>query len=66
MPLEFFQKPATVYEDSICTGTKKLATEFCPEKAVEYFTEKTRPGKCDKHATSKWREGEEGFGKVSF
>jgi penicillin-binding protein 1A len=66
MPLEFFQKPAAVYEDSICTGTKKLATEFCPEKAVEYFTDKTRPGKCDKHATSKWREGEEGFGKVSF
>ncbi len=66
MPLEYFQKPTTVYEDTICTGTKKLATEFCPEKAVEYFTEKTRPGRCDKHATSKWREGEEGYGKVSF
>jgi penicillin-binding protein 1A len=66
MPLEYFEKPAKVYEDTICTETKKLATEYCPNKSMEYFTEKTRPGKCNKHTTSKWREGEEGMGTISF
>ncbi|HUI11030.1 MAG TPA: PBP1A family penicillin-binding protein [Bacteroidota bacterium] len=66
MPLEYFEKPAGVFADTICTETKKLATAYCPEKMVEYFTDKTRPGSCDKHATSKWREGEQGTGTVSF
>jgi penicillin-binding protein 1A len=66
MPLEYFERPATVYQDTICAETKKLATPFCPVTMVEVFTEKMRPGPCEKHSTSKWREGEEGFGKVSF
>jgi len=66
MPLEYFEKPAGVFADTICTETKKLATPYCPEKTVEYFTERTRPGSCDRHATSKWREGEQGTGPVSF
>jgi penicillin-binding protein 1A len=66
MPLEYFTKPAGVHQDTICVETKKLATPYCPTTAVEYFTEKMRPGTCDKHATSKWREGEEGLGKISF
>lgn len=66
MPLEYFEKPAKVYEETICVETKKLATEFCPNRMSEYFTEKTRPGKCNKHTTSKWREGEEGMGTISF
>jgi penicillin-binding protein 1A len=66
MPLEYFEKPATVYEDTICADTKKLATEYCPIKTIEYFTEKTRPGKCNKHTTQKWEEGDEGMGTISF
>ncbi len=66
LPLEYFTRPTGVYQDTICVETKKLATPYCPATTVEYFTDKTRPGLCDKHATSKWREGEEGLGKVSF
>jgi penicillin-binding protein 1A len=66
MPLEYFEKPATVFEDTICADTKKLATEYCPVKTIEYFTEKTRPGKCNKHTTQKWEEGDEGMGTISF
>lgn len=60
MPLQYFEKPETVYQDTICTDTKKLATEFCPDKMVEYFTEKTRPGKCNKHTSLHWEENEAG------
>ena len=66
MPLEYFVKPARVLEDAICSDTKKLATEFCPNKTVEYFTEKTLPGKCDKHTSRHWQEREEGSGTISF
>jgi penicillin-binding protein 1A len=66
MPVEYFQRPAGVYADTICVETKLRATQYCPTTMVEYFTEKMRPGTCQKHATSKWREGEEGLGKVSF
>ncbi|HUI64633.1 MAG TPA: PBP1A family penicillin-binding protein [Bacteroidota bacterium] len=66
MPLEYFERPAKVYADTICMETKKLATPYCPEKMVEYFTDQTRPGKCDKHTTSKWREGDQGTGTISF
>jgi penicillin-binding protein 1A len=66
MPLEYFEKPAGVEADTICVETKKLATQYCPEKMVEYFTEKTRPGLCPKHSTARWREGEEGLGTTSF
>ena len=65
MPLEYFEKPPKVFQERICAETKKLATQYCPETMTEYFTERTRPGPCDKHATSKWREGE-GMGRISF
>ncbi len=66
MPLEYFEKPVSVFEETICAETKKLATEYCPSKMTEYFTEKTRPGKCNKHTSLKWNEGEEGLGTISF
>jgi penicillin-binding protein 1A len=65
MPLEYFVKPDKVFEETICADTKKLATQFCPETMTEYFTEKTRPGKCTKHATARWKE-EEGMGTISY
>ena len=66
MPLEYFQRPETVREETICAVTKKLATEYCPVKMTEYFTEKTLPGKCDKHTSLRWNEEEEGMGTISF
>jgi penicillin-binding protein 1A len=66
MPLEYFEKPETVLQETICMDTKKLATQYCPKTMTEYFTEKTLPGRCDKHTNSKWQEGEEGLGTISF
>lgn len=66
MPLQYFEKPAGVFQETICVDTKMLATQFCPNTMIEYFTEKTLPGRCTRHTTSKWREGEEGLGTTSF
>jgi penicillin-binding protein 1A len=66
MPLEYFEKPATVFEETICEQTKMLATEFCPHTVTEYFTEKTLPGKCNVHTTSRWLDGEDGRGTIGF
>ncbi|MGA9119100.1 MAG: PBP1A family penicillin-binding protein [Bacteroidota bacterium] len=66
MPLEYFQKPDKVLEEKICTETKKLATPYCPQTMTEYFTEKTLPPKCDKHATARWQEGQDAGGTISF
>jgi penicillin-binding protein 1A len=66
MPLEYFEKPERVLADSICVETKMLATEFCPQKTLEYFTEKTLPPKCNKHTSRFWKEAEEGKGTITF
>ncbi|HMK38470.1 MAG TPA: PBP1A family penicillin-binding protein, partial [Bacteroidota bacterium] len=66
MPLEYFERPADVYADSICAVTKKLATPYCPDRVIEYFTDKTRPGKCELHASPDWRTEQQGTGKVSY
>ncbi|HEX9657261.1 MAG TPA: PBP1A family penicillin-binding protein [Bacteroidota bacterium] len=66
MPLEYFEKPEPVFEERICSDTKKLATEYCPDTIVEYFTRKTLPPKCTKHTSSRWMEGEDSLGTISF
>ena len=66
MPLEYFERPAGVYADTICTLTEKLATPWCPGRAIEYFTDKTRPGMCDIHTSPDWRREQRGTGKVSY
>ena len=66
MPLEYFSRPGGVLEETICSETKLLATEYCPNTSTDYFTSKTLPGRCTKHSTSKWKEGEEGLGTISF
>jgi penicillin-binding protein 1A len=66
MPLEHFERPANVYADSICTMTKKLATPYCPDRALEYFTDKTRPGRCDVHTSPEWKKEQQGTGKISY
>jgi penicillin-binding protein 1A len=66
MPLEYFDKPDGVIADSICTETKKLATEFCPSKELEYFTSKSLPPKCDLHTSASWRKQQENRSTISF
>jgi penicillin-binding protein 1A len=66
MPLEYFQMPASVRREEICEQTKLLATQYCPRKLTEFFTEKTRPGTCTIHTTARWLEGEENRGTISF
>lgn len=66
IPVEYFERPLTVFEEIICDDTKGLANDYCPSKEVEYFTEKTRPGKCSRHTSLKWNDGEEGMGTISF
>ena len=66
LPVEYFSRPSSVSQDSICVETKELCTEFCPKKVVEYFTAKTRPGKCLKHADANWKEREESGGMINF
>ena len=66
LPLEYFEPPPDVTADSICVESKKLATPYCPAKTLEYFTQQTRPGPCDLHATADWKKLQQGTGKVSF
>jgi penicillin-binding protein 1A len=66
MPLDYFVQPEGIEQDTICTETKKLATEFCPEKTVEVFNKKYPPGKCPKHTSWRWREEEESKNPISF
>ncbi|MBI4810109.1 MAG: penicillin-binding protein, partial [Ignavibacteriales bacterium] len=35
LPLEYFHQPEGIEIDTICTETKKIATEYCPEKEEE-------------------------------
>ncbi len=66
MPVEYFEMPEGVFRETICDQTKKLATEYCPHKATEYFTQKTLPGKCNVHTTARWLDGEENRGTINF
>ena len=66
MPLEYFEAPQGVVEETICLETKKLASEFCPNRGFEIFNVKYLPGKCAKHTSLHWQEGEESQSNVSF
>jgi penicillin-binding protein 1A len=66
MPLEYFEKPDGVIADSICTETKKLATEYCPSKESEYFTSKSLPPTCDVHTSPFWKKRKENPSTISF
>lgn len=66
MPLEYFGRPEGVVEETVCLDTKKLATEFCPNRVTEIFNSKYLPGKCPKHTSLHWQEGEEARSNISF
>ncbi|MBI5216695.1 MAG: PBP1A family penicillin-binding protein [Ignavibacteriae bacterium] len=59
MPLGYFNQPEGVVRDTICAETKKLATEYCPNKIEELFNRKYRPEACPKHTSWRWKEEEE-------
>jgi penicillin-binding protein 1A len=61
-----FTMPSGIEVDTICTDTKKIATPYCPERTVEYFNKKYPPGKCQKHTSWRWREGEEPKNLINF
>ncbi|TLY30448.1 MAG: PBP1A family penicillin-binding protein [Ignavibacteria bacterium] len=64
-PSEFVQ-PDGIEVDTICTDTKKVATEYCPERTAEVFNKKYPPGKCQKHTSWRWRENEEPKNLINF
>ncbi|MFI5253635.1 MAG: penicillin-binding protein 1A [Bacteroidota bacterium] len=66
LPISDFKQPEGVETDTICSESKKLATEFCPEREVEVFNKKFVPGKCDIHTTWRWKEDQERKSKISF
>jgi penicillin-binding protein 1A len=66
MPLQYFVQPDGIERDSICADTKKLATEYCPERIEEVFNRKYPPGKCQKHTGWHWNEGENSKNSINF
>jgi len=59
MEVEYFLRPENVMADTICTLTKKRATEYCPEKNVEYFRKDHEPDLCDVHTSPFWNRRRE-------
>jgi len=50
LPIEYFHTPPGIIEVEICSETKKLATEFCPEIVKEIFDRRHVPTeKCPTH-----------------
>jgi penicillin-binding protein 1A len=66
LPISDFIMPQGVETDTICSETKKLATEFCPEREVEVFNKKYIPGKCNIHTTWRWKEEQDRKTNISF
>jgi penicillin-binding protein 1A len=51
LPLVYFPLPDGIVKKEICSETKKLATEFCPDVYEEVFNEKYLPESCDVHTS---------------
>jgi penicillin-binding protein 1A len=58
LPIEYFHQPAGVERDTICVETKKIATQYCPQRMEEVFNSKYPPGKCPKHTSWNPKEGD--------
>ncbi|MBI3766521.1 MAG: hypothetical protein HY277_08490 [Ignavibacteriales bacterium] len=66
LPVQYFVQPDGVEQDTICADTKKIATQYCPERVMEVFNKKYPPGKCQKHTSWNWREGENSKNSINF
>ncbi|HTK82597.1 MAG TPA: PBP1A family penicillin-binding protein [Bacteroidota bacterium] len=51
LPVEYFAQPPNVERDTICVETKKIATQYCPQRTEEVFNKKYPPGRCEKHTS---------------
>ncbi len=58
MPLKYFVQPDGIERDTICVETKKIATPYCPERTEEVFNKKYPPGRCQKHTSWHWNDGD--------
>ena len=61
-----FAMPDGVERDTICVETKKLATQYCPQRMAEVFNKNYVPGKCQKHTSWHSQEGEEPKNTINF
>jgi penicillin-binding protein 1A len=64
MPVKYFVQPEGVERDTICAETKKIATQYCPERMEEVFNKKYAPGKCQKHTS--WHPNDNEKNTLSF
>jgi penicillin-binding protein 1A len=55
LPLGYFREPEGIEHRMICSETKQLATQYCPEQEEEIFNKKYLPGNCEKHTSWSWR-----------
>jgi penicillin-binding protein 1A len=65
-PVQYFSKPSSVSQDSVCTETKQLARFFCTKKYAEYYTSKMKPDSCSKHTNANWKDTEETGGTINY
>lgn len=56
LPYSDFTKPEGVMVDTICTETKKKATQWCPGKKTEIINIKYPISSCDKHSSHDWNQ----------
>ncbi|MBI4428509.1 MAG: PBP1A family penicillin-binding protein [Ignavibacteriales bacterium] len=66
LPVEYFNKPDGIVQDTICVDTKKKSREWCPQKMTELFNSKYPIGLCDKHTSALWNEGRETPSKINW
>ncbi|MBI3003794.1 MAG: PBP1A family penicillin-binding protein [Ignavibacteriales bacterium] len=66
LPVEYFNRPDGIVQDTICVDTKKKAREWCPQKMTELFNAKYPIGLCDKHTSALWNEGRETPSKINW
>lgn len=66
MEPDLFVMPDGIERDTICEETKKIATQFCPQRSLEVFNKNYLPGKCQKHTSWHSQEGEEPKNTINF
>jgi penicillin-binding protein 1A len=58
LPFGYFTEPEGIERRMICSETKQLATQYCPEQEEEIFNKKFLPGTCEKHTSWNWRSAD--------
>ena len=66
LPLEFFTEPEGIVHERICSETKDLATEYCPETVDEIFNKKYLPPPCSVHTSPNWQYNRPRKGATNF